>query len=65
LVCEEIAQNVAQHIFVEINGKPRLWKKVAQKCGQLSEIKKTAQSKQSPNGRKFAQSGHPGTGSKN
>jgi hypothetical protein len=33
--------------------------KVPQKCGLLFYYQKAAQSKLSPNGRKFAQSGHP------
>jgi hypothetical protein len=33
--------------------------KVANKGGLLEKSSKTAQNKQSPNGRKFAQSGHP------
>jgi hypothetical protein len=33
--------------------------KVAQNAGYIYKFKKTAQSMQSPNGRKFAQSGHP------
>jgi hypothetical protein len=35
-----------------------LWKKVAKNCG-IFHLSKTAQSKQSLIGRKFAQSGHP------
>jgi hypothetical protein len=36
-----------------------MWKKVANILGYFHNFQKTAQRKQSPNRRKFAQSGHP------
>jgi hypothetical protein len=56
---KKIAQSVAQpiHIYVKIF----TLEKVAQNVGYLCNFqKKTAKSKQSANGGKFAQSGHPG-----
>jgi hypothetical protein len=52
-----MAQNVAQPIlFANINTQPQKWKKVATKFCQ-SSVCNFSKSKQSPNGRQFAQSG--------
>jgi hypothetical protein len=51
------AQNVAQPVLFKICFKLLPWKKEAKLCLILQ--KKTAQSKQAPNMRKFAESGHP------
>jgi hypothetical protein len=56
-VCAKIAQNVAEAILRK--NKYTTLKNVGQKCGLLSKFS-NAQSKEAPNGRKFAQSGHPG-----
>jgi hypothetical protein len=61
---KKIAQNVTQPIFLP--KLTHLEKKYPKKSGNLPNVInviKTTQSKQSPNGRKFAQSGHPGDGS--
>jgi hypothetical protein len=56
-----MAQNVEQPVFVKINAQLLPWKTVAQKVRSTSAIfKKTTQSKQSPNRRKIAESGHHG-----
>jgi hypothetical protein len=58
----KIAQNVAQHIFLA--KEILLWEKVAQELWRATSsiFKKLAKVvKQSPNRRKFAQSGHPAT----
>jgi hypothetical protein len=59
-VFEKNAQNLAQPIFDKINRKPQLRKKQLKYLDYSSDfLKKTAQSKPSPNSRKFAESGHP------
>jgi hypothetical protein len=45
--------------LVKINAALLTWKKVPRNVRYFCNLKNTAQSKQSPNGRKFAQSGHP------
>jgi hypothetical protein len=54
-------KKIPRNCFVKINTKLLPWGKVARKFWALfSKIfKKTSQRKQPPNGRKFAQSGHP------
>jgi hypothetical protein len=48
-------------VFVKINAQSRYTlEKVSQNVGYVYNYLKTNQSKQSPIGRKFAQSGHPG-----
>jgi hypothetical protein len=54
-VCEKIAQNVAQPIFVENRYMTFSVEKVAQNIWHFSVLQKTAQIKQSPNGQKIAQ----------
>jgi hypothetical protein len=54
-----IAQNVAQTNFVINNLQFKIEKKKPEMC-PTGEIKKTAQNKRPPTGRKNAQSGHPG-----
>jgi hypothetical protein len=60
---KKFAQNVAKYIFAKLlrmyvtftvaKSSPKMW-------GNFRNYRKTAQSKQSPIGLKFAQSGHPG-----
>jgi hypothetical protein len=59
-VCEKFAQNVAQPVFLLklIHRFYRGTKKL-HNLGFFCNFQKTVQSKQSPNSRKFAQSGHP------
>jgi hypothetical protein len=46
--------------FAKINALPSLWKKSTPKVGYFFIFsQKTAQSKQTPGGREFDQSGHP------
>jgi hypothetical protein len=63
---KEIAQNVAQPIYGQNNTHNLciLGKKAAKKLGYFGNFYKTAQSKRSLIGRKFAQSGHPAHGLK-
>jgi hypothetical protein len=56
---KKIVQSVAKYTFVKIAAFSKPWRKVAPKMWATCSIKKTAQSKQSPIGRKFGQSGHP------
>jgi hypothetical protein len=62
-VCEKVAQNVAQPFFVKNSTQLLPWKKVAQLFVLFLYIIFTKTTypkcKQSPNRRKFAQSGHP------
>jgi hypothetical protein len=59
-VCEKVAQNVAQSIFWENYYQGFTVEKVAQLFWATSVIfTKAALRKQSPNMRKFEQSGHP------
>jgi hypothetical protein len=61
-VCEKVAQNVAQDISCENEYKTFTLEKAAQLLvlGISVIFTETTQSKQSPNRRKFAQSGHSG-----
>jgi hypothetical protein len=56
-VCKKIAQNVANPILANLIYI--LGKKVHNIFGLFLLLKKPAQSKQLPNGQKFAPSGHP------
>jgi hypothetical protein len=47
--------------LVKINTQLSPWKKKPYYLGYFCNFHKTNQSNQSPNRRKFAQSGHPGT----
>jgi hypothetical protein len=58
-VCEKIAQDAAQSIFLQKIAQPLPWKQAAKKYRLHLQVSKIAQSKKSPDGRKFAQSGHP------
>jgi hypothetical protein len=59
-VCEKIAQNVAQPVFSSNSMQKRnRGKKCPKNVGYFLFFQKYAHSKQSPNVRKFAQSGHP------
>jgi hypothetical protein len=58
-VCENVGQNVAQPIFCRLLRKLNCGKSRPNMPTTFVIFKKAAQSKQSPNGRKFAQSGHP------
>jgi hypothetical protein len=57
---QKIAKSVSQPIFDKNNTQLVQWIKIAQKFAKLCNFQTTAQSKHSPNRRKFAQSGHPG-----
>jgi hypothetical protein len=60
-VCEKVAQNVAQPIFVTLNAYIfTLDKSSPNILAIFCDFCKSTQSKQSPVGPKFAQSGHPG-----
>jgi hypothetical protein len=58
-VCEKIAQNVAQPIFVKILHILYFGKKLSKILGHFSNFYKTDQSKWPPIGQKIAQSGPP------
>jgi hypothetical protein len=55
----KIAHNVTQPIFVKSNTCSMLRNTLPKILGYFCNLKKTAQSKQSHIGRKYAQSGHP------
>jgi hypothetical protein len=57
---EKIAQNVAQPVFCQNLCITLSVEKSSQNVGNFCNFRKTARSKQSPKGQKFAQSGHPG-----
>jgi hypothetical protein len=46
-------------LWVEINTWLKLWRKISKTLGLFFYFQTTAQSSQSPNEQKFAQSGHP------